>query len=133
MVLNEYVAELESRVAVLEKLVEVNRRHNSPERTMEIIILHVALAYRISLAEFLGPARPDRIAWPRQVAMFLCRRFTKLSTPTIGAAFGGRNHGTVLHAISAVQNRFSTDPKIRADIESWINFFENKNIKRELS
>ena len=42
--------------------------------------------------------RPQNIAFPRQIAMYLARELTKTSLSEIGEAFGGRDHGTVLHA-----------------------------------
>lgn len=52
------------------------------------------------------------VAWPRQMAMALAYRFTGLSLPQIGRAFGGRDHTTVLHAVRAVDRR-------RADIPTY--------------
>ena len=49
------------------------------------------------------PAAPRRIARPRQLAMYLARMHTKASLPAIGAAFGGRNHTTVMHAVKTVE------------------------------
>ncbi|MCK7482554.1 MAG: hypothetical protein M0C28_39630 [Candidatus Moduliflexus flocculans] len=49
--------------------------------------------------------RPENIAFPRQVAMFLSRQMTETSLSAIGEAFGGRDHGTVLHACRLVKDR----------------------------
>jgi chromosomal replication initiator protein len=56
--------------------------------------------------------RTARIVWPRQVAIHLSREFTHASLPAIGAAFGGRNHATVLHACKRVSERLHTDPQV---------------------
>ena len=57
--------------------------------------------------------RPEIIAFPRQVAMFLSRQMTETSLSAIGEAFGGRDHGTVLHACRSVKDRMETDPQVR--------------------
>ena len=57
--------------------------------------------------------RPENIAFPRQVAMFLSRQMTETSLSAIGDAFGGRDHGTVLHACRLVKDRMEADPNVR--------------------
>ena len=64
--------------------------------------------------------RKQEIVEARQLAMFLSKRYTKSSLKTIGLHFGGRDHSTVIHAISAVENRMKTMPKynkIISDLE----------------
>jgi len=70
------------------------------ERLISIdnIIKTVAEYYRVKPAELLSPLRARNIARPRQLAMALCKELTNLSLPEIGAAFGGRDHTTVMHA-----------------------------------
>jgi chromosomal replication initiator protein len=60
--------------------------------------------------------RPASIAFPRQVAMYLARELTKASLNEIGDAFGGRDHGTVLHACKLVKRRMSEQDNIRQTI-----------------
>ena len=81
--------------------------------TIDIIIKRVAEHYDLRVSDILGRRRPDNIAFPRQVAMFLARTLTESSLSTIGDAFGGRDHGTVLHACRAVTDRMETDPNVR--------------------
>jgi chromosomal replication initiator protein len=54
----------------------------------------------------------------RQVAMYLCRRHTKSSLKEIGQQFGGRDHSTVIHALTTVDDAIKSDPNIRQDIEN---------------
>lgn len=81
--------------------------------TIEVIIKRVADHYDLRVSDLLGRRRPDHIAFPRQVAMYLARTLTESSLSTIGDAFGGRDHGTVLHACRAVTDRMETDPNVR--------------------
>jgi len=75
----------------------------------------VAEFYDVRLADMTSQRRPANIAFPRQVAMFLCRKLTDNSSPTIGEAFN-RNHATILHAASTVEKRLETDSELRQAI-----------------
>jgi chromosomal replication initiator protein len=57
--------------------------------------------------------RPANIALPRMVAMYLSRRLTTSSLNEIGEAFGGRDHGTVLHANRTIEEKMKGDEKLR--------------------
>jgi chromosomal replication initiator protein len=84
--------------------------------TFEVIQKRVAEHYDIRLADMTSKRRPENIAFPRQVAMFLCRTLTEGSLSLIGDAFGGRDHGTVLHAVRAVKNRMEVDSQVRQTV-----------------
>jgi chromosomal replication initiator protein len=73
----------------------------------------VAEHFDIRLADMTSKRRPENIAFPRQVAMFLSRQMTESSLNTIGEAFGGRDHGTVLHACRLVKDRMEVDAQVR--------------------
>jgi len=55
--------------------------------------------------------RKQEIVEARQMAMYLSKKYTKSSLKTIGLQFGGRDHSTVIHAISTIEERLSTNPK----------------------
>jgi chromosomal replication initiator protein len=80
------------------------------EATVEHIQDLVAEAFGLTREELLSPSRAARVAWPRQVAMYLAREHTHATLPAIGKSFGGRDHSTVLHAIRRATDRMSTDP-----------------------
>ncbi len=80
---------------------------------IEVIQKRVAEHFDIRLADMTSKRRPENIAFPRQIAMFLSRQMTESSLNTIGEAFGGRDHGTVLHACRLVKDRMSVDPNVR--------------------
>ena len=81
--------------------------------SIELIQKKVAEHYDIRLADMTSKRRPENIAFPRQVAMFLSRQMTESSLNTIGEAFGGRDHGTVLHACRLVKDRMEVDAHVR--------------------
>jgi chromosomal replication initiator protein len=64
----------------------------------------------INIAEMTSKRRGRAVARPRQVAMYLARHLTPHSLPVIGRHFGGRDHTTVMHAISMVEERAAGDP-----------------------
>jgi len=80
--------------------------------TVEQIQKTVAEHFDIRLGDLVGPKRPQNIAWPRQVAMYLSREMTQQSFPVIGDAFG-RNHATIVHACQLVERRQIEDVKLR--------------------
>jgi chromosomal replication initiator protein len=80
---------------------------------IEVIQKKVAEHFDIRLADMTSKRRPESIAFPRQVAMFLARQMTDTSLSAIGEAFGGRDHGTVLHACRLVKDRMSVDANVR--------------------
>ncbi len=85
--------------------------------SMEVIQKRVAEHYDIRLADMTSKRRPENIAFPRQIAMYLSRQLTEGSLNTIGEAFGGRDHGTVLHACRLVKDRMQIDPHVRQAVE----------------
>jgi chromosomal replication initiator protein len=81
--------------------------------------------FGLSPEELLSTARTPRIAWPRQVAMYLARELTEESLPAIGRHFGGRDHTTVLHAWRRATARIAGESscrevvdKLRSDLDS---------------
>ncbi|MFM2296112.1 MAG: Chromosomal replication initiator protein DnaA [Verrucomicrobiota bacterium] len=84
--------------------------------SIEVIQKKVAEHYDIRLADMTSKRRPENIAFPRQVAMYLSRQMTESSLNTIGEAFGGRDHGTVLHACRLVKDRMEVDANIRQTV-----------------
>lgn len=73
----------------------------------------VAEHYDVRLADMTSKRRPAHIAFARQVGMFISRRLTKCSLQDIGEAFGGRDHGTVIHACKTVQARLDKEESLR--------------------
>jgi chromosomal replication initiator protein len=81
--------------------------------SMEDILKVVTEYFGVKLTELQSRKRTNAIAHPRQVAMFLARRITRHSLEEIGGYFGGRDHSTVLYAVSKVQKRSKEDEAFR--------------------
>jgi chromosomal replication initiator protein len=94
--------------------------HPPPAQTATLSIEDIQTAtaehFDLSVAELTSSSRAARIAWPRQVAIHLTRDLTAASLHTIGDAFGGRNHATVLHACKRVADRINDDPHAAAEL-----------------
>ncbi|MEY2545418.1 MAG: chromosomal replication initiator protein [Verrucomicrobiota bacterium] len=93
--------------------------------TIEQIQRRVAEHFDVRLADMTSKRRPANIAFPRQIAMYLARELTKASLNEIGDAFGGRDHGTVLHACKLVKRRMKEQDNIRQTIS-----FIDSSLKR---
>ena len=81
--------------------------------SIDTIQKKVAEHFDLRLADMTSKRRPEHIAFPRQIAMYLSRQLTESSLNTIGEAFGGRDHGTVLHACRLVKDRMEIDSSVR--------------------
>jgi chromosomal replication initiator protein len=81
--------------------------------TMEAIQKKVAEYFDIRVSDMMSKKRPQSIAFPRQIAMYLARTLIGSSLPEIGEAFGGRDHTTVLHATKAIEARLKGDDGLR--------------------
>lgn len=86
--------------------------------TFESITQAVAEHYRIKLDELFNKKRTQNIAYPRQVAMYLCRELADMSYPRIGELFGGRDHTTVIHAYEKISNKSKDDSKLQKDLNT---------------
>lgn len=85
--------------------------------TIEQIQRKVAEQYDVRLADMTSKRRPANVAFPRQVAMYLARELTNSSLSEIGDAFGGRDHGTVIHANKLIKKRISENDQIRHTVD----------------
>ena len=84
---------------------------------IEGIQKRVADHYQIRHSDMTSKRRPNAIAFPRQIAMYLCRQLTRHSLQEIGEAFGGRDHGTVIHAVKTVENMMDQDDSVRGSVD----------------
>jgi len=88
--------------------------HEEAKRVISVDAIQrkVAEHFDIRLADMTSRRRPQSIAFPRQVAMYLCRTLTEKSLMDIGDSFGGRDHGTVLHACRLIEKRITKDQRL---------------------
>jgi chromosomal replication initiator protein len=97
------------------------------EVTIENIQKTICDYFNIKIGDLKAKRRTKNIALPRQVAMYLCRKYTSTSFPAIGNNFGGRDHSTVIHASKTIEKKMKDDPSMRATIEK---LEKSLNLKR---
>ena len=104
---------LENTQDVLHDLLRANDRRV----TIEGIQKKVAEHFNTRLSDMSSPRRARAVARPRQVAMYLAKQLTSRSLPEIGRKFGGRDHTTVMHAVSRIESLINSDSAIADDLE----------------
>ena len=85
--------------------------------TLDEITKAVCQFYKVKYEDMMSKKKAKSIAFPRQVAMYLCRVMTEQTYPHIGASFNGRDHTTVMHACTKIENIMKEDEHIRRSIE----------------
>lgn len=104
---------LDMTQTILRDLLRANDRQLTPEDIQRKVAEH----YNIRISDMHSAKRARNIARPRQVAMYLVKKFTTLSLPDIGRKFGGRDHTTVMHAIKKVDDLLKVDRSFREDLD----------------
>lgn len=97
--------------------------------TVEMIQRVVAEYFNLSHNDLRGRKRTKAIVFPRQIAMFIVREMTELSTTEVGWEFGGRDHTTVMHSCQRVENRMRTDPTLDPIIQNLIKSIKDYGTK----
>ncbi len=84
--------------------------------TVDEIQQKVAAHYGIRISDIMSARRTKTITVPRQVAMYLSKKLTRLSLPDIGRSFGGKDHTTVLHACRKIESEITTNAKLADEV-----------------
>ncbi|AGK95117.1 chromosomal replication initiator protein DnaA [Clostridium pasteurianum] len=107
-----------------EALKDIISNKQSRQVTVGLIQDIVANYYSLRIEDFKSARRTRNIAYPRQIAMYLCRKLTDMSLPKIGEEFGGRDHTTVIHAYEKISGGLKKDESLKnaiSDITKKIN------------
>ncbi len=101
-------------VPITKTLAQDSMRNTTTEVESDVITIQkiqkaVAASYKIKVDELISKSNTRRLALPRQVAMYLCKRMTKHSYPEIGRAFGGKHHTTVIHSFGKIETLLKRD------------------------
>jgi chromosomal replication initiator protein len=102
-------------------LKDMIRMKSSEDITIDLIQKKVANAYSISFSDMKSKKRTKNIALPRQIAMYIARNLTDFSTTEIGNEFGGKDHSTVIHAISKIKTKYQEDDQFRQKLDKIVN------------
>ena len=93
--------------------------------TPELIISVIADQYGVTAEDIVSKKRSRDVALPRQIAMYLCRNMTQLSTTNIGRSFGGRDHTTVMHGCDKINQEMNDNFSFRKRIEELTAMIKN--------
>ena len=89
----------------------------SNQVTMQTITEAVTAYYNIPLSDLQSRRRHKSVTEPRQLCMWLARRHTRFSLEEIGGYFGGRDHTTVMHSLTTVDDRSARDPEYASQVQ----------------
>ena len=103
--------------AVVENTIESILVKNTKVLTSKLIMQVVCKFFNIKVSDIVSDKRSNSVAFPRQIAMYLCREVANLSFPAIGKHFGGRDHSTVLHAYSKIKDEYDKNTETHDLIE----------------
>ena len=104
-------------LAMAKRVLKDMVKESHTQISIESIQNYVCDYFGIDTNKVREKTRKQEIVEARQIAMYLSKHFTKSSLKTIGLHFGGRDHSTVIHAISTVEERISTSPKHKRIVE----------------
>lgn len=88
--------------------------------TPELIKKYVCKHFNIKLSDMDSSKRTRNIAYPRQIAMYLCRELTDLSLPKIGESFNGKDHTTIMHGCNKISDEIQTNEVTKKAVEDII-------------
>ncbi|MBD3327954.1 chromosomal replication initiator protein DnaA [Candidatus Peregrinibacteria bacterium] len=125
--LTECAPTLKSVAAVIRKLgysgKEFNMDGGVEERSLAVrstddVIEMVARYFKLTITDLTGEDRRKEIMIPRQICMYLIREILNCSYETIGEQFSGRNHTTVLHAVTKIIKQINSDERLKRDVNA---------------
>ncbi len=149
-ILSNIATKVESNIRELEgslnKLIAMSKLEHQPitialsDKAIADVVLHknkvlspeyiqdiVAKYFNIKVEDLKGSRRSADIAFPRQIAMYLCRDVAQISTPKIGQAFGKRDHSTVMHACNKISTEIKENSNTKLIVETVKNSLFEEN------
>ena len=112
-----------------DQLKDILVTHHQNAINIDFIQRIVADYFNLSTNELKSKKRTNTIAFPRQVAMYIARQITELSTTEVGLEFGGRDHTTVMYAVQKIENKMKSDSTIEPMITRLIRDIRESNTK----
>ena len=102
---------------IIDNTIESILVRNTKVITSKLIMQVVCKFFNIKVSDMVSDKRSNSVAFPRQIAMYLCREIANMSFPSIGKDFGGRDHSTVLHAYSKIKDEYDNKTETKALID----------------
>ena len=111
------LTKVEITIDLAKEVLQHTLRETEKQVTVRNIQKAICDHFDVKISDLKSKRRTKNLALARQLAMYLCRKFTATSYPAIGAEFGGRDHSTVIHADKTIARKAVTDPLIKATVE----------------
>ncbi|WP_343210232.1 chromosomal replication initiator protein DnaA [Anaerolentibacter hominis] len=110
-----------------EALKDMISPNDKVEITPELIVSITAEHFNITIDEIKSTKKNKNISFPRQICMYLCRKFTDSSLIDIGKAVGGRDHTTIMHGIEKIESALEQDYTLQNTIQVLCKKLNPKN------
>ena len=123
---SDYVDEVFG-VEVVEKAINDVTLQKENIISSDYILDIVSNYFKIDKRDLISAKKSNDIAYPRQIAMYLCRTVGQMSFPRIGNDFGGRDHTTVMHAYKKIEKEIKEKTNTKLIVESVKSIITNKN------
>jgi chromosomal replication initiator protein len=119
-----YNSNIDMRLAerVIKRAVKVDNHPLTIDDIMEQLCQH----YGVTQQNVLSKSRKREFVQVRQLAMYLAQKYTKMPSSRIGMLIGNRDHSTVIHSCSAIEQRLKVDKSFRDELQSIENSFKLK-------
>ncbi|MDR0720792.1 MAG: chromosomal replication initiator protein DnaA [Treponema sp.] len=124
----EYVKPVTLEIAQ-ELLRDVFAAPKQSNLSIDIIQREVAEYYQLSPSDLKGKKKNKSIVLPRQLAMYISRKLTELSTIEVGQSFGGRDHATVLHSCNKIDGLMRLNPKFDLEVQNLMRNIKTHGVK----
>jgi chromosomal replication initiator protein len=109
---------VEIEIDLVKEQLMFNQNENDKDITIDQISKAAAQFYRIPLADLKSKSRSAEITRARHIAMYLSKKIANSKLQEIGEYFGGRDHSSVIHAITSIADKMKTDASLSKDINS---------------
>ncbi len=103
----------------LKDMMPAEDRKATPQEILKVVASH----YGIRVSDLKARSNAKTIAFPRQVAMYLCRNLTHLSVPEIGRLFNDKHHSTVMHSVEKIEKLYEDDPDFHKTLDTLASTF----------
>ena len=118
LMMNKGVVTLDIAVDSLkDQLIDRSVYKNDVHRIQRVVCDY----FKVNIDDIKGKKRSQNINYPRQVAIYLCRKMTTESFPKIGTYFGGRDHSTIINAYQKIEDEIKTNESLQMIIEELKN------------
>jgi chromosomal replication initiator protein len=113
-------------IELVRNVLRESQKREKPRITIDEIIEQVSHYYHIPVNNMREKNRRKEVAHARQVAMYIAKLLTDYSLKSIGLNFGGRDHSTVIYALSAIEQQRKDDASLAKDIHSIVSTIESR-------